>query len=119
MSGEATMKTRFAFAAAPPSPAMNSRRHRNPKDPSQTWAGRGLQPIWMSDALKSGKKIESLRAEAHAKAARTTHVEVDLAKPKLRLPGGHANARRAAVYQVLAHLFIYCLGAVGACAFGD
>jgi DNA-binding protein H-NS len=34
-------------------------KYRNPKDPSQTWAGRGLQPIWLRDALKSGKKIES------------------------------------------------------------
>jgi DNA-binding protein H-NS len=34
-------------------------KYRNPKDPSQTWAGRGLQPLWLKDAIKSGKKIES------------------------------------------------------------
>jgi DNA-binding protein H-NS len=34
-------------------------KYRNPKDPLQTWAGRGLQPLWLRDALKSGKKIES------------------------------------------------------------
>jgi DNA-binding protein H-NS len=34
-------------------------KYRNPKDPSQTWAGRGLQPHWVRDALKSGKKLDS------------------------------------------------------------
>jgi DNA-binding protein H-NS len=32
-------------------------RYRNPEDPSQTWAGRGLQPRWLKQALKSGKKL--------------------------------------------------------------
>jgi DNA-binding protein H-NS len=34
-------------------------KYRNPKDLSQTWAGRGLQPLWVRDAIKSGKKLES------------------------------------------------------------
>jgi DNA-binding protein H-NS len=34
-------------------------KYRNPKDPSQTWAGRGLQPLWVRDAIKSGKKLDS------------------------------------------------------------
>jgi DNA-binding protein H-NS len=34
-------------------------KYRNPKDPSQTWAGRGLQPHWLRDAIKSGKKLDS------------------------------------------------------------
>ena len=34
-------------------------KYRNPKDPSQTWAGRGLQPLWIRDAIKSGKKLNS------------------------------------------------------------
>jgi DNA-binding protein H-NS len=34
-------------------------KYRNPKDPSQTWAGRGLQPRWLKEAVKSGKKLES------------------------------------------------------------
>jgi DNA-binding protein H-NS len=33
-------------------------KYRNPKDSSQTWAGRGLQPRWLKDAIKSGKKLE-------------------------------------------------------------
>jgi DNA-binding protein H-NS len=34
-------------------------KYRNPNDPSQTWAGRGLQPLWLRDAVKSGKKLDS------------------------------------------------------------
>jgi DNA-binding protein H-NS len=34
-------------------------KYRNPKDPTQTWAGRGLQPRWIRDAIKSGKKLDS------------------------------------------------------------
>ena len=34
-------------------------KYRNPKDPSQTWAGRGLQPLWLRDAIKTGKKLDS------------------------------------------------------------
>jgi DNA-binding protein H-NS len=34
-------------------------KYRNPRDPSQTWAGRGLQPLWLKAAIKSGKKLES------------------------------------------------------------
>jgi DNA-binding protein H-NS len=34
-------------------------KYRNSKDPSQTWAGRGLQPRWIREAIKSGKKLES------------------------------------------------------------
>jgi DNA-binding protein H-NS len=34
-------------------------KHRNPKDPSQTWAGRGLQTLLVREAIKAGKKLES------------------------------------------------------------
>jgi DNA-binding protein H-NS len=30
-------------------------KYCNPKDPPQTWAGRGLQPRWLKAAIKSGK----------------------------------------------------------------
>jgi DNA-binding protein H-NS len=42
-------------------------KYRNPKDPSQTWAGRGLQPLWLRDALKSGKKLNSFLIEKGAR----------------------------------------------------
>jgi DNA-binding protein H-NS len=34
-------------------------KYRNPQDPLQTWAGRGLQPLWLRAAIKSGKKLDS------------------------------------------------------------
>jgi DNA-binding protein H-NS len=35
-------------------------KYRNPDDPSQTWAGRGLRPRWLVAAMKSGKKLDDL-----------------------------------------------------------
>jgi DNA-binding protein H-NS len=41
-------------------------KYRNPERPSQTWSGRGKRPRWMSEQLKSGKKIdEFLIARPH------------------------------------------------------
>lgn len=31
-------------------------KYRNPANPKETWAGRGLKPRWLSAALKGGKK---------------------------------------------------------------
>jgi DNA-binding protein H-NS len=31
-------------------------RYRNPENPAETWAGRGLKPRWLTAAIKSGKK---------------------------------------------------------------
>lgn len=36
-------------------------KFRNPADPSQTWAGRGRTPTWVSKHLASGKGIDELR----------------------------------------------------------
>jgi DNA-binding protein H-NS len=33
-------------------------KYRNPEDPTETWAGRGLKPRWLTAAIKSGKKAE-------------------------------------------------------------
>ena len=34
-------------------------KYRNPKDPSQTWTGRGRKPTWLVEALKKGSKLDS------------------------------------------------------------
>ena len=31
-------------------------KYRNPENATETWAGRGLKPRWLTAALKSGKK---------------------------------------------------------------
>jgi DNA-binding protein H-NS len=33
-------------------------KYRNPKEPSETWSGRGKQPRWLAAALKTGHAIE-------------------------------------------------------------
>jgi len=33
-------------------------KYRNPKNPSETWAGRGKQPRWLTAQLRSGKKLD-------------------------------------------------------------
>lgn len=34
-------------------------KYRNPKDPTQTWTGRGRKPRWMADALAKGQKMDN------------------------------------------------------------
>lgn len=33
-------------------------KYRNPANRNETWAGRGKQPRWLVEALKSGRKIQ-------------------------------------------------------------
>jgi DNA-binding protein H-NS len=33
-------------------------KYRNPENPAETWAGRGLKPRWLTAAMKSGKKLD-------------------------------------------------------------
>ena len=50
-------------------PGTVAPKYRNPDNPSETWAGRGLRPRWLAAALKSGKKLEHFAIAAPAKAA--------------------------------------------------
>ncbi|UYV39620.1 H-NS histone family protein [Rhodobacteraceae bacterium D3-12] len=48
-----------------PKPAKKTRgkvapKYANPADKSQTWTGRGRRPVWVNDALESGKSIDDL-----------------------------------------------------------
>jgi DNA-binding protein H-NS len=43
-------------------------KYRNPNDPTQTWAGRGMQPRWLRDLLKKGKKLEHFAIKQKRKA---------------------------------------------------
>jgi DNA-binding protein H-NS len=45
-------------------------KYRNPDNPAETWAGRGLRPRWLAAALKAGKKLEDFSIEATAKKVR-------------------------------------------------
>jgi DNA-binding protein H-NS len=57
-------------------------KYRNPENPAETWAGRGLKPRWLAAALKSGKKLEDFLIGASAKKAQ--------AKPRKARAGGKA-----------------------------
>lgn len=35
-------------------------KYANPADPTQTWTGRGRKPLWVNDALASGKSLDDL-----------------------------------------------------------
>jgi len=49
-------------------------KFRNPENPGETWAGRGLKPRWLAAAIKAGKKLEDFRIAGAAKdgAAKAT-----------------------------------------------
>jgi len=36
-------------------------KYQNPKNPAETWAGRGKRPRWLRAQLRSGKKLDDLR----------------------------------------------------------
>jgi DNA-binding protein H-NS len=44
-------------------------KYRNPENPSETWAGRGLKPRWLVAAMKGGKKLEDFAIGGATKAA--------------------------------------------------
>jgi len=33
-------------------------KYRNPKNPQEAWAGRGKQPRWLTDQLRTGKQLD-------------------------------------------------------------
>lgn len=39
-------------------------KYQNPDEPSETWAGRGKQPRWLSAKLLSGKQLDDFRIQA-------------------------------------------------------
>jgi DNA-binding protein H-NS len=45
-------------------------KYRNPENPEETWAGRGLKPRWLAAALKSGRKLEDFSIEASPRKPR-------------------------------------------------
>lgn len=43
-----------------PQTAPVAAKHRNPDDASQTWSGRGRQPLWIKKLLAEGKSLGDL-----------------------------------------------------------
>src|SRR5215831_7798210 len=73
-------------------------KYRNPENPNETWAGRGLKPRWLAAALKAGHKIEEFLIEGAPKAATAKAQKGQRrrkAAPKKSLKPGKAAARKA------------------------
>jgi DNA-binding protein H-NS len=52
--GRARSKSAFGWGAR----GKVAAKYRNPDNPAETWAGRGLKPRWLAAAIKSGKKMD-------------------------------------------------------------
>src|SRR5215813_10849461 len=46
-------------------------KYRNPENPSETWAGRGLKPRWLTAAMKSGKSLDDFAIAGTATSSKT------------------------------------------------
>lgn len=44
-------------------------KYRNPKEPSETWSGRGKRPRWLAAALNNGRKMEEFLIRESVKAS--------------------------------------------------
>jgi DNA-binding protein H-NS len=55
-------------------------KYRNPENPSETWAGRGLKPRWLAAAIKTGKKLEDLLIEGATKATKMVRKKIRKAR---------------------------------------
>jgi DNA-binding protein H-NS len=42
-------------------------KYKNPAKPSETWAGRGKQPLWLTAQLRSGKRLDDFRIQPSSK----------------------------------------------------
>ena len=41
-------------------------KYRNPKNRKETWAGRGKQPRWLAEQLRSGKRMDDFKIQLAA-----------------------------------------------------
>jgi DNA-binding protein H-NS len=75
-------RSKSAFGRGGPRGAV-APKYRNPENPAETWAGRGLRPRRLAAAIKGGKKLEDFAiAPAGEKAA-------------AKAPKGRKKARKA------------------------
>lgn len=47
-------------------------KYRNPKNPHETWAGRGKTPRWLRAQLRAGKNIEDFRISSVVRSGQST-----------------------------------------------
>jgi DNA-binding protein H-NS len=62
-------------------------KYRNPDNPAETWAGRGLKPRWLTAAIKGGKKQDDFLI-AGATLSSKANGRTKARKPRNNLSGG-------------------------------
>jgi DNA-binding protein H-NS len=50
-------------------------KYRNPDNPAETWAGRGLKPRWLTAAIKGGKELNDFLIAGADKSSERTKKE--------------------------------------------
>jgi DNA-binding protein H-NS len=73
-------------------------KYRNPANPSETWAGRGVRPRWLQAQLKKGRRIEQFaigrtKADSRKRAAKKTRRRKSAKRARKRM--GHAKTVQA------------------------
>lgn len=63
------------FVSKPAGRSLKGRKaepkYRNPADPSETWAGRGMKPRWLTALLAEGRQVDEFSIPRDESAART------------------------------------------------
>ena len=79
LESELTKLTRFQGGAARSKSAFRrgargtvAPKYRNPETPSETWAGRGLKPRWLTAAIKAGKKQDDFLIAGARKSSKAS-----------------------------------------------
>jgi DNA-binding protein H-NS len=57
-------------------------KYRNPAEPSETWAGRGKQPRWLTAQLRSGKQLDDFRIKPPTDRARRCNSQTNRKMPE-------------------------------------
>jgi DNA-binding protein H-NS len=57
-------------------------KYRNPAEPSETWAGRGKQPRWLTAQLRSGKQLDDFRIKPPSDRARRRNSRTNRKMPE-------------------------------------
>src|SRR5262245_46531555 len=47
-------------------------KYRNPKNPAETWSGRGKQPRWLGPQLEAGRRLDDFLIDRPAEKTRQT-----------------------------------------------
>ena len=70
--GLANEVTRLNYKRRRPYPPVRP-KYRNPKNPAETWSGRGRQPRWLRPQLRSGRDLDEFLIDQASEQKRQTN----------------------------------------------